>query len=80
MGVLKIWDKNYYNHTRLSPHPGVPLRGLALSPGSQKFVTCADEPAVKIWDFKTLAEERRLEGLVVCRCIIYVRAHGLYIP
>ena len=62
VGVLKLWDKNFFNQMRVTAHDGIALRDLATAPRCSKFVTCADEPVVKIWDFKTLQPERQLAG------------------
>ncbi|CAD7974170.1 unnamed protein product [Amoebophrya sp. A25] len=61
-GVLKLWDKNFCNTVRLTPHDNVAMRDLAVAPGLEKFCTCGDEPTVKIWDFRTLKAERTLLG------------------
>ena len=61
-GVLKLWDKNFFNTTRLIPHDGIPLRDMATSPGCVKFATCADEPTVKVWDYNSMKAERELLG------------------
>lgn len=62
VGVLKLWDRNFYNQMRISAHENVAIRGLATGPNSHKLVTCADEPVVKLFDFKTLQQERQLQG------------------
>jgi len=61
LGQIKLWDQNFYNSQNLQAHKES-LREISMSSSGQKFVTCADESHAKVWDFKTLQEERTFSG------------------
>ncbi|PSN74145.1 WD40 repeat-like protein [Corynespora cassiicola Philippines] len=60
-GIIKYWQTNFNNVKEIQAHTE-PVRGLAIAPTDVKFVTCADDTTLKIWDFATSAEESTLTG------------------
>lgn len=61
LGQIKLWDQNFYNSQNLQAHKDS-LREISMAPTGQKFCTCADDSSAKVWDFKTLQEERQFAG------------------
>ena len=60
-GIIKYWT------TTLNPvkdlpdaHAGSPVRDLSFSPTDAKFVSCADDATIKVWDFERGTLERVL--------------------
>ena len=60
-GVVKYWQTNFNNVKEIQAHTEA-VRGLAIAPTDAKFVTCADDTTLKIWDFASSAEESTLTG------------------
>lgn len=60
-GVVKYWQTNFNNVKEIQAHPEA-VRGLAIAPTDSKFVTCADDTTLKIWDFASSTEESTLTG------------------
>ncbi|KAF2191496.1 WD40 repeat-like protein [Zopfia rhizophila CBS 207.26] len=60
-GIVKYWQTNFNNVKEIQAHTE-PIRGLAIAPTDSKFVTCADDATLKIWDFSTSVEESTLTG------------------
>ncbi|KAF2015275.1 WD40 repeat-like protein [Aaosphaeria arxii CBS 175.79] len=60
-GIVKYWQTNFNNVKEVQAHTEA-VRGLAIAPTDSKFVTCADDTTLKIWDFATSAEEATLTG------------------
>ena len=60
-GVVKYWQTNFNNVKEIQAHPEA-VRGLAIAPTDSKFVTCADDTMLKIWDFASSTEESTLTG------------------
>lgn len=60
-GVVKYWQTNFNNVKEIQAHTEA-VRGLAIAPTDSKFVTCADDTTLKIWDFASSAEESTLTG------------------
>ncbi|KAF2126133.1 WD40 repeat-like protein [Dothidotthia symphoricarpi CBS 119687] len=60
-GVVKYWQTNFNNVKEVQAHSEA-VRGLAIAPTDSKFVTCADDTTLKIWDFASSAEESTLTG------------------
>jgi polyadenylation factor subunit 2 len=60
-GVVKYWQTNFNNVKEIQAHPEA-VRGLAIAPTDTKFVTCADDTMLKIWDFASSTEESTLTG------------------
>ncbi|KAF1917337.1 WD40-repeat-containing domain protein [Ampelomyces quisqualis] len=60
-GVVKYWQTNFNNVKEIQAH-SESVRGLAIAPTDSKFVTCADDTTLKIWDFASSAEELTLTG------------------
>ena len=60
-GTVRLWDANFFPFASFGAHKEQ-VRDIAVAPSSAKFVTCADESAAKIFDFRTGAEERLLQG------------------
>jgi len=61
LGQIKLWDQHFYNSQNLQAHKDS-LREISMAPTGQKFCTCADDSSAKVWDFKTLQEERQFAG------------------
>ncbi|KAH6625616.1 WD40-repeat-containing domain protein [Boeremia exigua] len=60
-GVVKYWQTNFNNVKEMQAHAEA-VRGLAIAPTDSKFVTCADDTTLKIWDFASSQEELTLTG------------------
>ncbi|KAJ4363630.1 pre-mRNA cleavage and polyadenylation factor (CPF) complex subunit [Neocucurbitaria cava] len=60
-GVVKYWQTNFNNVKEIQAHTEA-VRGLAIAPTDSKFVTCADDTTLKIWDFASSTEESTLTG------------------
>jgi len=60
-GVVKYWQTNFNNVKEVQAHTEA-VRGLAIAPTDAKFVTCADDTTLKIWDFASSTEEAMLSG------------------
>lgn len=60
-GVVKYWQTNFNNVKEIQAHTEA-VRGLAIAPTDSKFVTCADDTTLKIWDFASSQEELTLTG------------------
>ncbi|KAH7076033.1 WD40-repeat-containing domain protein [Paraphoma chrysanthemicola] len=60
-GVVKYWQTNFNNVKEVQAHTEA-VRGLAIAPTDSKFVTCADDTTLKIWDFASSTEESTLTG------------------
>ncbi|KAI8942085.1 hypothetical protein NX059_000183 [Plenodomus lindquistii] len=60
-GVVKYWQTNFNNVKEIQAHTEA-VRGLSIAPTDSKFVTCADDTTLKIWDFASSAEESTLTG------------------
>ena len=60
-GIVKYWQTNFNNVKEIQAHSEA-IRGLAIAPTDSKFVTCADDTTLKIWDFTTSTEESTLTG------------------
>ncbi|KAF1936797.1 WD40 repeat-like protein [Clathrospora elynae] len=60
-GVVKYWQTNFNNVKEIQAHTEA-VRGLAIAPTDTKFVTCADDTTLKIWDFASSTEESTLTG------------------
>lgn len=60
-GVVKYWQTNFNNVKEIQAHTEA-VRGLAIAPTDTKFVTCADDTTLKIWDFASSMEESTLTG------------------
>ncbi|KAF1357204.1 WD40 repeat-like protein [Lizonia empirigonia] len=60
-GVVKYWQTNFNNVKEMQAHSEA-VRGLAIAPTDSKFVTCADDTTLKIWDFASSQEEQTLTG------------------
>ncbi|KAH7125468.1 WD40-repeat-containing domain protein [Dendryphion nanum] len=60
-GIVKYWQTNFNNVKEIQAHTEA-IRGLAIAPTDSKFVTCADDTTLKIWDFASSAEESTLTG------------------
>ncbi|KAF1961678.1 WD40 repeat-like protein [Byssothecium circinans] len=60
-GIIKYWQTNFNNVKEIQAHSEA-IRGLAIAPTDSKFVTCADDTTLKIWDFASSAEESTLTG------------------
>jgi polyadenylation factor subunit 2 len=60
-GVVKYWQTNFNNVKEIQAHTEA-VRGLAIAPTDSKFVTCADDTTLKIWDFASSQEEQTLTG------------------
>eukprot|EP00397_Hematodinium_sp_SG-2012_P030477 GEMP01032283.1.p1 GENE.GEMP01032283.1~~GEMP01032283.1.p1 ORF type:complete len:556 (+),score=122.18 GEMP01032283.1:281-1948(+) len=61
LGQIKLWDQYFYNSQNFQAHKES-LREISMSSTGQKFATCADDSHAKVWDFKTLQEERTFSG------------------
>jgi len=61
LGQIKLWDQNFYNSQNLQAHKDS-LREISMAPTGLKFASCADDSSAKVWDFKTLKEERVFAG------------------
>lgn len=60
-GVVKYWQTNFNNVKEIQAHTEA-VRGLSIAPTDSKFVTCADDTTLKIWDFASSTEESTLTG------------------
>jgi polyadenylation factor subunit 2 len=60
-GVVKYWQTNFNNVKEIQAHTEA-VRGLAIAPTDTKFVTCADDTTLKVWDFASSTEESTLTG------------------
>jgi polyadenylation factor subunit 2 len=60
-GVVKYWQTNFNNVKEIQAHTEA-IRGLAIAPTDTKFVTCADDTTLKVWDFASSTEESTLTG------------------
>lgn len=60
-GVVKYWQTNFNNVKEIQAHTEA-VRGLSIAPTDTKFVTCADDTTLKIWDFASSTEESTLTG------------------
>ncbi|KAF7567913.1 Drf-FH1 multi-domain protein [Pyrenophora tritici-repentis] len=60
-GVVKYWQTNFNNVKEIQAHTEA-VRGLSIAPTDTKFVTCADDTTLKIWDFASSTEELTLTG------------------
>ncbi|KAF2477602.1 WD40 repeat-like protein [Lindgomyces ingoldianus] len=60
-GIVKYWLPNFNNVKEFQAHDQA-VRGLAIAPTDAKFVTCADDATLKIWDFTTGDEHSTLTG------------------
>ncbi|CAI6334753.1 unnamed protein product [Periconia digitata] len=60
-GIIKYWQTNMNNVKEIQAHSEA-IRGLAIAPTDAKFVTCADDTTLKIWDFASSTEESTLTG------------------
>ncbi|KAH4930095.1 hypothetical protein HBI82_142780 [Parastagonospora nodorum] len=60
-GIVKYWQTNFNNVKEIQAHTEA-VRGLAIAPTDSKFVTCADDTTLKIWDFASSTEESTLTG------------------
>ncbi|KAF2677879.1 WD40 repeat-like protein [Lentithecium fluviatile CBS 122367] len=60
-GIVKYWQTNFNNVKEIQAHTEA-IRGLAIAPTDSKFVTCADDTTLKIWDFTSSTEESTLTG------------------
>jgi polyadenylation factor subunit 2 len=60
-GIVKYWQTNFNNVKEIQAHTEA-IRGLAIAPTDAKFVTCADDTTLKIWDFTSSTEEATLTG------------------
>lgn len=61
LGQLKLWDHFFMNFKTIPAHKEA-LRDLSCSPTGSKFVSCADDSHAKVWDLRTLREERVFTG------------------
>lgn len=60
-GVIKFWDQGLVPFVQFQAHKES-IREIAASASGSKIFTAADEPAGKIWDYRTGVEERLLTG------------------
>lgn len=60
-GIIKYWQPNFNNVNKIQGH-ALGIRDIAFSPNDSKFVSCADDSNIKIWNFQTGKEERTLSG------------------
>jgi polyadenylation factor subunit 2 len=60
-GIVKYTTPNFLWVKEIQAHTEA-VRGLAIAPTDSKFVTCADDTTLKIWDFASGTEESVLTG------------------
>ncbi|KHJ48795.1 WD domain, G-beta repeat protein [Trichuris suis] len=60
-GYVKYWQANMNNVAMFQAHREA-VRALSFAPSDLKFATGGDDSTSRIWDFKTLTEERVLRG------------------
>ena len=62
-GVILYWESTMtLVHKIPGTHGGQPVRALDFAPGDAKFVSCADDGTLRVWDWELYKEERQLLG------------------
>ena len=62
-GAIKYWESTMTPVKEiLNTHQGQAVRGLKFAPSDAKFVSCADDGTLRIWDWELFQEERILAG------------------
>lgn len=61
-GNIKYWSPSIAPVQSLDSHNNQAIHALSFSPSDTKFVSCGDDSTVRVWDWASHSEERKLEG------------------